>query len=674
MNADTKLVEIKGIGKKTFEIFQKKGLETAGDLLKYYPRNYEYYDDPVRTSEVPAAGICAITLTIVGNGSTVRAGAYTITRFHAADAAGRIELRYFNSPFLVKTLRAGSVHVFRGQVKHYQNGKLYMEQPVSYTPAEYEQLRGRWRPVYPLTRDLSGKVIIRTLQEIIESIPPQEDYIPEKDRQELGLYPLWDAVVKIHFPASREDIRQSRRRLIFDEFFEYIALSRQQKLSSLKIRNERPLLKTAATGRLIEQLPYDLTPSQKKVFQEIEDDLSGPYVMNRLLQGDVGSGKTILAFLAMIMCAENNRQAALMAPTEVLAQQHMEKFTAMVRRYHLPYHPVLLTGSVKGKDRKQAYQEIADGTADIIIGTHALIQEKLTYKDLSLVITDEQHRFGVRQRESLAGKGGCIPVLVMSATPIPRTLSIILYGDLSVSRLTDLPANRLPIKKLVMSSADRGKAVAFMLREIAKGRQAYIICPAVEESEGMDLENVTDYEKKLRSCVPENIRIAKLHGRMRPADKERIMNEFAAHETDILISTTVIEVGIDVPNATVIIIENAERFGLSQLHQLRGRVGRGSGQSYCIFLYSADLPQKPKRLEILEQSNDGFYIAEQDLKLRGPGDVFGVRQSGEFGFVLGDVIGDADIMMEASRYADKVLTEHPERIPAGSKSVDFRSI
>ena len=656
MNADTKLVEIKGIGKKTFEIFQKKGLETAGDLLKYYPRNYEYYDDPVRTSEVPAAGICAITLTIVGNGSTVRAGAYTITRFHAADAAGRIELRYFNSPFLVKTLRAGSVHVFRGQVKHYQNGKLYMEQPVSYTPAEYEQLRGRWRPVYPLTRDLSGKVIIRTLQEIIESIPPQEDYIPEKDRQELGLYPLWDAVVKIHFPASREDIRQSRRRLIFDEFFEYIALSRQQKLSSLKIRNERPLLKTAATGRLIEQLPYDLTPSQKKVFQEIEDDLSGPYVMNRLLQGDVGSGKTILAFLAMIMCAENNRQAALMAPTEVLAQQHMEKFTAMVRRYHLPYHPVLLTGSVKGKDRKQAYQEIADGTADIIIGTHALIQEKLTYKDLSLVITDEQHRFGVRQRESLAGKGGCIPVLVMSATPIPRTLSIILYGDLSVSRLTDLPANRLPIKKLVMSSADRGKAVAFMLREIAKGRQAYIICPAVEESEGMDLENVTDY------------------GRMRPADKERIMNEFAAHETDILISTTVIEVGIDVPNATVIIIENAERFGLSQLHQLRGRVGRGSGQSYCIFLYSADLPQKPKRLEILEQSNDGFYIAEQDLKLRGPGDVFGVRQSGEFGFVLGDVIGDADIMMEASRYADKVLTEHPERIPAGSKSVDFRSI
>ena len=431
---------------------------------------------------------------------------------------------------------------------------------------------------------------------------------------------------------------------------------------------------------LISKLPYALTGAQKRSWEEIKRDLTGEFVMSRLLQGDVGSGKTILAFLALLLCSANHRQGALMAPTEVLARQHMENLTKLKEQYELPIRPVLLTGSVKGKARKDVYEKIASGEADIIIGTHALIQDSVEYANLGLVVTDEQHRFGVRQRESLAGKGNTVPVLVMSATPIPRTLAIIMYGDLQISVLDEMPSGRLPIKNLAISSTERRRIYRFMYGQIKQGRQAYVICPEVEEGVMSDLENVQDYTEKLRKIFPPEVRIDSLNGRMKPAEKTEIMERFSAGQTDILVSTTVIEVGIDVPNASVIAIENAERFGMSQLHQLRGRVGRGKWQSYCIFLYTEGAEGegsgagKPKRLEILEKTNDGFVIAEEDLKLRGPGDLFGERQSGELGFVLADIYEDSAIMRKAAAYVDEVLASDPDFKMPHLRQLDFRTI
>ena len=383
-------------------------------------------------------------------------------------------------------------------------------------------------------------------------------------------------------------------------------------------------------------------------------------MMNRLIQGDVGSGKTILAFLSLIMCVANGFQGAMMAPTEVLARQHYETLLEMQKKYHLQIHPVLLTGSTPARERREIYARVESGEADIILGTHALIQEKVIYHNLALVITDEQHRFGVRQRESLMQKGDSAHVLVMSATPIPRTLAIILYGDLHISVLDELPADRLPIKNCVVNTSYRQTAYKFIEKEVAAGRQVYVICPMVEEGEMEELEDVSSYTLKLKKALSPSIQIACLHGRMKAAQKNRIMEDFGAHHIDVLVSTTVIEVGINVPNATVMMVENAERFGLAQLHQLRGRVGRGDKQSYCIFISKSKRPETMKRLKILNESNDGFYIASQDLALRGPGDLFGIRQSGDLRFVLGDIYQDAAVLQCASDWADRILAEDRE--------------
>ena len=695
---DTPLTALKGVGEKTAALFSKRGLVTVGDLLEYYPRSYDTFTAPITVDQLKEGETASCTLTIVGKGSVVHAGRYRITTFHAADVTGQIRLTWFNMPYLVKTILPGSVHVFRGRIRRYRNGSLCIEQPSIYTPAEYEKLGSTLQPRYPLTEGQRNSQLIRMMHRVLEDDTLSGDadssliaeYLTEQDRRELDLMSESEATCRIHFPRSEQELVRARNRKVFDEFVAFLMAVKRQKAFVKAVTNDRPMIPAAQTKRLIEALPYELTDSQRQAWSEIENDLTGPALMNRLLQGDVGSGKTILAFLALILCACNGRQGAMMAPTEVLASQHMENLVSLIRQYHLPVHPVLLTGSVKGAARRKAYEDIASGEADIILGTHALIQDRLQYHDLSLVITDEQHRFGVHQRESLAGKGAAVPVLVMSATPIPRTLSIILYGDLQVSRLTQKPKNRLPIRNLAMSMHEEGKALRFLLNETKKGRQAYIICPAIErgEDDASDLsvcgagilpdagepENVTDFADKLRASIPESVSIGVLHGRMKPAQKEKVMNAFAAHELDILVSTTVIEVGIDVPNATVILILNAERFGLSQLHQLRGRVGRGAEQSYCMFLYSEQLKEKPKRLEILEHSNDGFDIAEQDLKLRGPGDLFGVRQSGEMGFRLADLCGDTDILTMASDYVDRLLKEHPDAVLPMMHDLDLRSI
>jgi len=475
--------------------------------------------------------------------------------------------------------------------------------------------------------------------------------------QKYGLLPYKEALHATHFPVTYEEMLTARKRLVFDEFFGFLLLLRKNKDMTVQMENGYPMFETADTVRFVEQIPFSLTKAQKKVWQEIRDDMGSAGCMNRLIQGDVGSGKTIIAILALLMCAANGYQGALMAPTEVLAVQHYESIMEYTRKFHLIFKPVLLVGSMTAKEKREVYEKIATGEANLIIGTHALIQDKVKYQALALVVTDEQHRFGVRQRETLVEKGENPHVLVMSATPIPRTLAIILYGDLHISVIDELPANRLPIKNCVVNTSYRDKAYEFIAKEVAQGRQAYVICPQVEEGELEDVENVVEYTEKLRAALPASIQIAYLHGKLRPADKNKIMEEFAAHNIDVLVSTTVIEVGINVPNSTVMMVENAERFGLAQLHQLRGRVGRGEHQSYCIFISSKENKETMERLQILNKSNDGFFIASEDLKLRGPGDMFGIRQSGEFAFRVGDIYTDATILQQAAEAVEQLLVE-----------------
>lgn len=532
-----------------------------------------------------------------------------------------------------------------------------MEHPEFYTPAVYEQKLNSMQPIYGLTAGLTNQMVTKMVKEVLEHLDLSRDYLPEEIRLKEKLAEYNFAIQQIHFPKNQENFLAARRRLAFDEFLLFILALQRLKEKTETEKNHYRMKEVWKTEEVIEALPYQLTNAQKNVWYEIEKDLRGSALMARLVQGDVGSGKTIIAFLAMIMAAENGYQSAIMVPTEVLARQHFESLTALLRENGLLdlYRPVLLTGSNIVREKRILYEQIASGEARMIVGTHALIQEKVEYESLSLVITDEQHRFGVRQREIFSAKGEKPNVLVMSATPIPRTLGIILYGDLDISVIDELPAQRLPIKNCVVDTSYRPKAYRFIENQVKEGRQVYVICPMVEESEGLEAENVMDYSEKLRNVLSPGITVGILHGQMKPKEKNRVMEEFAQNRIQVLVSTTVVEVGVNVPNATVMMVENAERFGLAQLHQLRGRVGRGSHQSYCIFIHGKDQAEHSRRLQILNKSNDGFYIAGEDLKLRGPGDLFGVRQSGVLEFAIADIFRDADIMKRASEAAGELM-------------------
>ena len=651
---------IKGVGEKTAALFGKINVYTVDDLIRHYPRDYETYGAPVSIRETSPGSVQAVygQITAIPNVKKVR-NLSILNAILKDDNGDSIQLTFFNMPFLKKVLKPGGFYLFRGLVQQRGTHKI-MEQPRMFTWDEYRQKSGRLLPRYALTKGLTNQTVQKSVAQALEYYPPEKEYLPQVILQKYPMLSHREAVYALHFPESREELLTARNRMVFEEFFSFLLVLRKNKELAAKTENHFPMYETADTVRFLEQLPFPLTKAQKKVWGELREDMGSPYAMNRLIQGDVGSGKTILAVLALLMCAANGYQGAMMAPTEVLAVQHFETISSYVKKYGIAFRPVLLTGSMTTKEKREAYAKIASGEANLIIGTHALIQEKVEYSSLALVVTDEQHRFGVRQRETLAAKGSEPHVLVMSATPIPRTLAIILYGDLKVSVIDELPANRLPIKNCVVGTAYRPKAYEFIAKEVAAGRQAYVICPMVEEGESEDLENVVDYTEKLRAVLPPSVQVAYLHGKMRPADKNRIMEEFAAKEIDVLVSTTVIEVGINVPNATVMMVENAERFGLAQLHQLRGRVGRGEFQSYCIFISTSEAKETMERLQILNHSNDGFHIASEDLKLRGPGDIFGIRQSGEFAFVLGDIYTDANILKEASDAVEQLLVSDPE--------------
>ena len=685
MNQNTPITELKGVGEKTAKLFEKLDIRTVGDMLKTYPRDYDAFEEPIRIGELVAGEVCAVSGWVTGIPNEKRVRKLHILNVNITDGVGHLQLTFFNMPFLKKVLRQGNTYVFRGMVQSRGMFKI-MEQPKIFQPEEYRKQSGVLSPKYSLTKGLTNQTVQKCVKQILSFYEFGGEYYPIEIIRSNQLLSEREAYETIHFPKDYDSLLQARRRLVFDEFFFFILQLRRNKEFSEQLKNEYVFFETADTVRFLEQLPFPLTKAQKRVWGEIKDDLGGKVCMNRLIQGDVGSGKTILAVLSLLMTAANGYQGALMAPTEVLAVQHFETIKEYVEKYGLIFKPVLLVGSMSAKEKREVYEKIASGEANLVIGTHALIQEKVQYKSLALVVTDEQHRFGVRQREQLAEKGLNPHILVMSATPIPRTLAIILYGDLHISVVDELPANRLPIKNCVVNTSYRPKAYHFIEEEVKNGRQVYVICPQVEEGELEDLENVVDYTEKLKAALPPEIQVAYLHGKMRPAEKNRIMEAFAEHTIDVLVSTTVIEVGINVPNATVMMVENAERFGLAQLHQLRGRVGRGEHQSYCIFVSSNEKPETMERLQILNHSNDGFHIASEDLKLRGPGDMFGIRQSGDFAFRIGDIYSDASVLQAASETVDEILAMDPdlsrpehlllkEHISiAFANGVDFRTI
>lgn len=652
MIEQTSIKEIKGVGEKTQKLFEKVGIYTVGDLIRYYPRGYDVYEEAIPISEVEEGHIQTVSGAVFGKVQVSGTRNMQVTTAHIKDLTGTIQVIWFRMPFLRNTLKSGQPVTLRGKVTRRRN-RLVMEHPEIFCPPDkYDEKLNTLQPIYGLTAGLSNNTVMKAVKQALEGLNLSKESLPEELRLKYQLAEYNYAVRGIHFPKDKEVFYHARKRLVFEEFLSFILSLRKLKTSNERMSNEYVMEEHPAVKELIRKLPYQLTNAQTKVWQEISENMKSDTVMSRLVQGDVGSGKTIVAVLALLNTAMNGYQGAMMAPTEVLARQHYESICKLFDTYDIPVNVVLLTGSMTAKEKRKVYDRIECGLAKIIIGTHALIQDKVFYDNLALVITDEQHRFGVKQRETFANKGGVPHVLVMSATPIPRTLAIILYGDLDISVIDELPANRLPIKNCVVDTSYRNTAYAFMKKQIAEGRQCYVICPMVEESESMEAENVIDYAGELQKEMGDGILVSYLHGKMKQAQKDEIMTQFGENKIQILVSTTVIEVGIDVPNATVMMIENAERFGLAQLHQLRGRVGRGKYQSYCIFMSASKSKETKERLEILNHSNDGFQIASEDLRLRGPGDFFGIRQSGLMNFKLADVYQDSNVLKMANEAAN----------------------
>lgn len=649
---------LKGIGDKTGKLFAKLGIETVDDLLEYYPRAYDAYEEPVSVGQLKPDTVMAVSGMLFRSAEVKRYSHIQVITTMIKDITGTLTLTWYNMPYLHATLKAGMHAVFRGRVVK-KSGRLTMEQPEIFLGDTYQDVIHSMQPIYSQTKGLPNKTIVRAEKQALSVRAMARDYMPLdlRIRHELAEYNF--AIEHIHFPTDRTELLFARKRLVFDEFFLFLMAVRRLKERRVDRESRFRMALSDEVTSLAGSLPYQLTGAQKKTLDEVFGDLSGGKSMNRLIQGDVGSGKTIIAVLALLLAASNGYQGAMMVPTEVLAKQHYESMISLFEEHGITKSVILVTGSMTAKEKRTAYEKIAAHEADIIVGTHALIQEKVVYDKLALVITDEQHRFGVSQREMLGNKGEEPHVLVMSATPIPRTLAIIIYGDLDISVIDELPANRLPIKNCVVDTSYRDTAYSFIKREVAAGRQAYVICPMVEASEMIEAENVLDYSKTLQSALP-GISVEYLHGKMKAKEKNAVMERFAAGEIKVLVSTTVVEVGVNVPNATVMMIENAERFGLAQLHQLRGRVGRGKYQSYCILVDGSGQDGTRDRLNILSKSNDGFYIASEDLKLRGPGDIFGLRQSGDLEFKLADIFTDANILKTVSEEVNRLLDEDPE--------------
>ena len=649
---------LRGIGPQKAKVLERLEIRTLGDLLRFYPRAYDDRRETRKISElIPGESACVAAM--IASPPTlahIRKG-MDLIKVRAVDETGVLDLTFFNQSWLKNSLQVGQTYLFYGKAE----GSLLRKSMAS-PIVEREGLgerTGRIVPIYPLTAGLSQLFLSRTIRQALDecgdAVP---ELLPAAIRRENALCSAAYAVENIHFPEGDEALGLARRRLAFEELFLF-ALG----LAGLRSRRSAvtvPPMAAADMAPFYAALPFSLTGAQRRSIDEALADMRSGLPMNRLCQGDVGSGKTMVAAACVYFAARNGRQAALMAPTEILARQHYETLSPLLEPLGL--RCALLTGSTGVKARRETNAALAAGDIDLAIGTHALLTGTVTFRDLGLVVTDEQHRFGVAQRAALAEKGLHPHTLVMSATPIPRTLALILYGDLDVSLIDELPPGRQPIETFAVPGSYRPRIYAFLRKHIAQGRQAYIVCPMVESGEegGEAAKAVKDYASQLQKEVFPDLRVAFVHGKMKPKEKEAVMAAFAAGETDLLVSTTVIEVGVDVPNAAVMVVENAERFGLSQLHQLRGRVGRGKHQSYCILISDNQNEETRQRLKILTKTNDGFRLAEEDLRLRGPGDFFGVRQHGLPGLRVADLGCDAQLLQSAQKSAEALLADDPE--------------
>ncbi|MDP4108813.1 MAG: ATP-dependent DNA helicase RecG [Bacillota bacterium] len=651
---------IKGIGEKRAKLLNKISIFTLSDFLSFFPRDYEDRTKFLKISELRDSETACVRAVIATDVKASRTrGGRQVVKCRAFDDTGSFEITFFNQPYIKGRLIKGKEYIFYGRVQK-DFLATSMVQPSFEEYGSIMKNMGRILPVYPLTAGLSRNDIMRGTSAALEAAGTfVADVLPEELRKRYKLADAYYAYENIHFPKTMEDALAARRRFVFEELF-FISLGLKQ-LKSRRIKEEGIFFQDTDTDAFINALGYKLTGAQKKAVCEAARDLVSGRPMNRLLQGDVGSGKTAVAAVLIYLSAVNGFQTAFMAPTSILAEQHFKTLSPIFERFSIK--TCLLTGAVSAKEKANICGRARSGEIKLLIGTHALIEKEVGFNKLALVITDEQHRFGVSQRAELLSKGdrNTPPhMLVMSATPIPRTLALILYGDLDISVLDELPPGRKPVKTGLRSDEARARAFRFVKNQLEAGRQAYIVCPLVDDNGNEELKAVEAYAAKLQDEVFPGVEIGIMHGRLKPSKKEEIMRRFAANEIKLLVSTTVIEVGINVPNATVMIIENAERFGLSQLHQLRGRVGRGAEQSYCVLFSQSDNEETLKRLSVFCSTNDGFKIAEEDLRLRGPGDFFGSRQHGLPVLKTADLVSDVRTLREAQEAADYLLSEDPE--------------
>ncbi len=641
---------LKGIGEKNLKLFQHLGISTIGDMLKFYPRFYS--DRTVKPiKDINGGQVGCIRITALAPIKTMRTKSkLTVHKLYATDGNDTITITWFNQDWLVQNFDYNSWYNAYGDVSVSLYGKemalrvLERSDRATTTNANV--------PVYSLTKNLSHNMVVKTIKQCIPYVSEIPENLPPEVREKYGLCGIGYAITNIHFPKNPQSAFFARNRLAFDELF-YLQLGlRLLNKAKNKLKGTVFSNGTEIAADFIKTLPYQLTNAQLNTVKDIINDTKSGKLMNRLVQGDVGCGKTVVAAIALLIAAKNGGQGAMMAPTEILAKQHYAYLKDVLAPFDV--NVVLLTGSLKAKEKREAQEKIKDGSYNVIVGTHALIQKDVEFKNLALVVTDEQHRFGVEQRSALAGKGGTPHTLVMTATPIPRTLALVLYGDLDVSVINEMPPGRKEVKTYSVDENMRQRINNFMIKNINEGRQVYIVCPMVNENETTELKAVTEFAKTLQNTVFSDYKVDIIHGKLKAAEKDEIMSRFVSGETNVLVSTTVVEVGVNVPNASVMVIENAERFGLSQLHQLRGRVGRGEWQSYCImFCDGGEVAQN--RMKVMTDTNDGFVIAEQDLKLRGPGEFFGTSQHGLPPLTIANLYEDLDLVKIAGDAVTDIL-------------------
>ena len=655
LNKDVKY--IKGVGPARVELLNKLGIFTLKDLITYYPRTYEDRNKPKYICECEEGEEVLIEAIVCSSITNVRLKGKTMQRLIVRDETGSATITWFNQTYLKSKFKVGDKYKFFGKVSK-KGEKVMFNSPV-FDVEEKTQNTGRIIPIYPLTYNLSQNNLRKIMESAIKEVYGKlQETLPEYLLKEYNLENINDATRHIHFPNEFKDFNIARNRLVFEEL-----LSVQLALLELKNRyiNEEQGIKFSKEVKMsevINMLPFKLTKAQLRVLEEIDNNMESEKSMNRLLQGDVGSGKTVVAMCAAYKAVKSGYQAAIMAPTAILATQHLENFKNILEKLDIKCE--LLISGITKKKKEDILERLRNGDIDILIGTHAIIEENVVFKNLGLVVTDEQHRFGVKQRTRIAEKGKNPDVLVMTATPIPRTLALILYGDLDISIIDELPPNRKKVETFAVGKNMTDRVNRFIKKQIQEGRQAYIVCPLVEENEEMDLKSVEKlYETYSKEVFPE-YRVEYIHGKMRPKEKDSIMERFKNKEIDILISTTVIEVGVDVPNSNIMVIENAERFGLAQLHQLRGRVGRGEYQSYCILKYEGKSENVRKRMKVMCETNDGFIISEKDLELRGAGDFFGTMQHGLPEFKIANLFEDIETLKMVQSAAIKILSEDPK--------------